>query len=159
MRPPRPPRTTLWIVLGAVALIAALILGMQFLGGAAEESTSPAPTVAAGEPSQSRSGNSIPFEGNGDGIFEIVRHQWTDDGLRLRIRVEIEEGEYMFGLFAFNNESREAYDPMDPYPFSVRAGLPYEADVFFPMPNSDSTIVLATPSGRVALNALPVEGS
>ena len=59
-------------------------------------------------------------------------------------------------MFAFTNASREAFDPLDPSPFTVRAGVPYEADVLFAMPNADSTIVLATPSGRVALNALPV---
>jgi hypothetical protein len=48
---------------------------------------------------------------------------------------------------------------VDPFPFTVRAGVPYEADVMFAMPQADSTIVLATPSGRVALNALPVPGS
>ncbi len=155
LEPPR-PRGTLWIVLGVVALIGALLLGMQFLGGQdAVESATPTTSVAA-EPSPTRTGNFIPFEGNGDGIFEIVRHQWTAEGLRLRIRVEIEEGEYQFGLFAFTNASREAFDPLDPSPFTVRAGVPYEADVLFAMPNADSTIVLATPSGRVALNALPV---
>ena len=158
VRPPRTPGPTLWIVVGVIVLIGALILGMQFLGGdpAAAPEASPTPSVAA-EPSPTRSGNFIPFEGNGDGIFEIVSHEWTDDGLALKIRVEVEEGEYQFGLFSFTNESREAFDPVDPFPFTVRAGVPYEADVFFVMPNADSTIVLATPSGRVALNALPIE--
>ena len=40
----------------------------------------------------------------------------------------------------------------------LTAGTPYEADVTFLMPRADATIVLATPSGRIALNALPVSG-
>lgn len=148
----------MWIVVGVIAVIGALILGMQIFGGdpAATPESSPTAPAAAG-PSPTRTGNFIPFEGNGDGIFEIMSHEWTDDGLALRIRVEVEEGEHHFGLFSFTNESREAFDPVDPLPFTVRAGEPYEADVFFAMPNADSTIVLATPSGRVALNALPIE--
>ena len=104
-----------------------------------------------------RTGNYIPFEGNGDGIFEIVDYQWGEQELRLRIRVEIETGEYGFAVFAFTNESRDSYDPVDPSSFIVRAGEPVEREVTFYMPQADSTIVLTTPSGRVALNALPVE--
>lgn len=160
LRPQRRPGAPLWIVLAAVAVIGALILGMQVFGGDPETASSSSPAAStAAEPSPTRTGNFIPFEGNGNGIFEIVRHEWTTEGLRLRIRVEIEEGEYQFGMFAFTNESREAFDPVDPFPFTVRAGAPYEADVMFAMPQADSTIVLATPSGRVALNALPVPGS
>ncbi|HMR14529.1 MAG TPA: hypothetical protein PKE42_12405, partial [Arachnia sp.] len=109
-------------------------------------------------PSPTRTGNFIPFEGNGDGIFEIVSYAWGDDHLTLRVRVEVESGEYSFSLFAFTNETRESFDPVGPAAFTVTAGTPYEADVTFAMPRSDATIVLATPSGRIALNALPVAG-
>ena len=157
LEPPR-PRGTLWIVLGVVALIGALLLGMQFLGGQdAVESATPTTSVAA-EPSPTRTGNFIPFEGNGDGIFEIVAYTWNDDHLTLRIRVEVEDGEYGFSLFAFTNATRESFDPVGPAAFTVTAGTPYEADVTFLMPRADATIVLATPSGRIALNALPVSG-
>lgn len=158
LRPPRPTGPVVWAVVGIIVVIAALVLGMQFVGGGSQEpqpSGSAAPSSGA---SPSRTGNYIPFEGNGDGIFEIVRHEWTSEGLLIRVRVEIERGEYQFGLFAFTNETREAFDALNPAPFTVRAGTPYEADVVFPMPQADSTIVLSTPSGAVALNALPVPG-
>lgn len=158
LAPPRQPGPVVWMVVAVVVVIAAVVLGMQFLGGDPQGSQPAAPSAVTADPSPTKTGNYIPFEGNGDGIFEIVRHEWTTDGLRLRIRVEIQQGEYQFGLFAFNNETREAFDALDSAPFTVRAGVPYEADIVFPMPRADSTIVLSTPSGAVALNALPVPG-
>lgn len=158
LEPPKRSNGALFAVLAVVAVIAALVLGMQFLGGTApEESASPA--VATSSPTPERTGNFIPFEGNGDGVFEILDYTWTGDQLNLRVRVEVEQGEYAFAVFAFTNESRMSYDPVDMRAFTVRADQPYEGDVTFVMPNADSTIVLTTPSGRVALNALPVRGS
>ncbi|MFT3889774.1 MAG: hypothetical protein QM713_16645 [Arachnia sp.] len=158
--PPKRPNRSLWIVLAAVVVIAGLILGMQFLGapGTADPTPSAAATTTAA-PSPTRTGNFIPFEGNGDGIFEIVSSTWTDEGLTVKVRVEVDHGEYGFSLFAFTNETRESFDPVGPPAFTVAAGTPYETDVTFLMPKADSTIVLATTSGRVALNALQVKGS
>lgn len=159
LTPPPKSKGTWGVVIGVVGLIAALLVGAQFFTGGPSE-TGPSASVSVdpqATPTQSRTGNYIPFEGNGDGIFEIVDYQWGEQELRLRIRVEIETGEYGFAVFAFTNESRESYDPVDPNSFIVRAGEPVERDVTFVMPQADSTIVLTTPSGRVALNALPVE--
>lgn len=158
--PPKRPKSTL-IVLLAVALVGVVVVALQFLGGGGPTpSASPSPVASAtAAPSPERTGNWIPFEGNGNGSFEIVSYQWSGDTLTARIKVEVTEGEYGFSIFAFSNESRADYSPEDPYGFTVRAGQPYEADVVFHMPNADSTIVLATPSGRTALNALPVKGS
>ncbi len=158
LRPPRPKGPIVAVVVAVVVVIAAVVGGLQLIGAEPAAQPTASPSAVAG-PTAQRTGNYIPFEGNGDGIFEIVSHRWTDDGLELRIRVEIEHGEYQFGLFAFTDDTREAYDPLDPRPFTVRQGAPYEADVFFPMPRADSTIVLSTPSGAVALNALAVPGN
>lgn len=157
--PPKRSNTSLLVVLGVVGLIAAIVLGMQFLGdGDPEAGTSPSATAST-EPSPERTGNFIPFEGNGDGVFEILSYTWHENQLDLRIRVEVEHGEYAFAVFAFTNESRMSYDPVDVRAFSAAADAPFEGDVTFLMPNADATIVLTTPSGRVALNALPVKGS
>lgn len=159
LTPPRKSKGVWGIVIGVVVLIATLLVGAQFFTGGPAEPAAPvsASADAQATPTESRTGNYIPFEGNGDGIFEIVDYQWGEQELRLRIRVEIETGEYGFAVFAFTNESRDSYDPVDPSSFIVRAGEPVEREVTFYMPQADSTIVLTTPSGRVALNALPVE--
>lgn len=157
LAPPKKPNSTLFLILGVVGLVAAIVIGMQVFGGSPDPT--PTQSQSAGvtpEPTASRTGNFIPFEGNGDGVFEILSHQWYGDELRLRVRVEVNTGEYGFSLFAFTNESRESYDPVDRSSFTVREGEPVERDVTFVMPNADSTIVLTTPSGRVALNALPI---
>ena len=159
LQPPRRPNRSMWVVLAAVGIVAALIIGMQFFGAPAPKEPQPTQTASGtAAPSPTRTGNFIPFEGNGDGIFEIVDYTWNDDHLTLRIRVEVEDGEYGFSLFAFTNATRESFDPVGPAAFTVTAGTPYEADVTFLMPRADATIVLATPSGRIALNALPVSG-
>lgn len=160
LEPPRRPNPTLFIVLGAIVLIGGIVVGMQVLGGSAPETQTATPSASAPasvEPTTQRPGTSIPFEGNGNGTFEILSARWNGDSLTARIRVEVQEGEYGFSVFAFSNASRASYDPVDAQGFSVRAGQPYEADVTFEMPNTDSTIVLATASGRTALNALPVK--
>lgn len=159
LAPPKRSNTTLFAVLGVVAVIAAIVLGMQFLGGPDPDGVaSPAATTSV-EPVPERTGNFIPFEGNGDGVFEILNYSWDGDRLNLRIKVEVEHGEYAFAVFAFTNETRLSYDPVDMRAFSASEEHPYEGDVTFLMPNADSTIVLTTPSGRVALNALPVKAS
>ena len=158
--PPKRSNKSMWLVIGAVAAVAALILGIQFLGGASPLA-SPSPTPSRVLPSQGSAlptGNSVPFEGNGDGTFEILSHSWGSEGLTVRIRVEVQRGEYGFGVFAFTNETRESYDPLDQRTFTVQAGTPFETELTFDMPQADSTIMLTTPSGRVALNALPVKG-
>lgn len=167
-QPPAPPseeelapprnRRTLWLVVAVVGLIAVVILAMQFLGGdSSAPVASASPSTRAAEPTATRTGNYIPFEGNGGGIFEISHYEWSGDELHLRIKVEVDEGEGSFALFAFTNETRDSYDPVDPSSFTASADSPYVGDVVFVMPNADSTIVLTTPSGRVALNALPVK--
>jgi|GEM_PF-414635 len=160
---PEPPKGSpkrVWYVVGAIVIVAAVVLGMQFLGGPQATSTaSPSASVATAAPTATRAGNYIPFEGNGDGIFEIVSASWDgEDQLNLRVRVEVTGGEYSFALFAFTNDTRASYDPVDPGAFSASEDAPFEGDVTFIMPRADSTIVLTTPSGRIALNALPVKG-
>lgn len=158
LEPPRRPNSTLLIVVGVVALVGLIIVAMQFIGApSAEPSASASPQSSASlAPSPERTGNWIPFEGNGDGTFEILSYAWQGDQLTARVRIDVQEGEYGFTLFAFANETRASFDPLDPSVITVRAGQPYEGEVVFFMPNADSTIVLATPSGRTALNALPV---
>lgn len=158
--PPRRNNSKLWIVAGAIVVIVAIVVGMQFLAGPpSEPAASESAAASSAAPSPTRTGNYIPFEGNGDGVFEIVSYSWSGiDRLDLRIRVEVDQGQASFGLFAFTNETRASYDPLDPRTFSASEDSPYEGDVTFIMPKADSSIVLTTPSGRIALNALPISG-
>lgn len=158
--PPKRSGKSMWLVVGAIAAVAALILGIQLFGGSNPEATSSPDATRVPPSAQSPlpTGNIVPFEGNGDGTFEILSHSWGADGLTVKIRVEVKQGEYGFGVFAFTNETRESFDPVNERTFTVTAGTPYETELTFDMPRADSTIMLTTPSGRVALNALPVKG-
>ncbi|MDO5677890.1 MAG: hypothetical protein Q4G35_10340 [Propionibacteriaceae bacterium] len=159
LEPPKKSNAALFAVLGVIGLVAAIVIAMQFFGGGDSEPTAAPSVTSTAEPTPERTGNYIPFEGNGNGIFEILNHSWEGDQLNMRIRVEVDNGEYAFAVFAFTNETRVSYDPVDMRAFSASSSEPYEGDVSFIMPNADSTIVLTTPSGRVALNALPVKGT
>lgn len=147
------------MVLGVVVLVGALIIGMQVLGGPASNPTgSVTPSAAPTSPSASRSGQWIEFEGNGDGVFELVKSQWASDGLTATIRVEVKRGQYDFSLVAFSNKSRKSYNPTNMTTFTASVDAPFEGTFTFDMPRQDATLVLSTPTGRVALNALPVKG-
>lgn len=160
LEPPRRSNPALFVVLGVVVLVGALVIGMQIFGAPAPTPTASATpsSSAPGSPSPSRSGEWIEFEGNGDGVFELVKRQWTADGLAVTIRVEVKRGQYDFSLIAFSNESRKSYNPNNDSTFTASVDEPFEGTFFFKMPRQDSTIVLSTPTGRVALNALPVKG-
>lgn len=153
--PPQNKKPGLFVFL-AVLVIAAALLSLQFSGNSAGPSASESPSTQSA-PTASRSGNWIPFEGNGSGIFELTNYTWTETGVTVTIKVEVSRGEYNFGLFAFTNATRSSYEPLANSRFTVSAGSPYVGTFKFNMPKEDSTLVLTTPSGRTALNALPIK--
>ena len=162
LTPPERKKPTLWIALAAVAVIAAIAIATLFSGSdpVAQPELSPSAGASspASEPTPTRTGNFIPFEGNGNGIFEVVSYEWRgDDELHVRLRVEVEEaGEFGFSVFVFANETRVGYEAVDPAAFVASKDKPFEGDFVFLMPKSESTVMLTTPSGRITLNALPI---
>ena len=162
--PPQRKGPYLWVALGAVVVIAAIAVAILVFGPdpapVATASPDQAATASQPAPSPQRTGNFIPFEGNGNGIFEVVSYTWVNDSqLEARIRVEVEEpGDFGFAVFAFTNDTRLSYEPQAPDGFFASKDNPYEGDVTFLMPRTDATIMLTTSSGRISLNALPIKG-
>lgn len=163
-REPRRGGPPWWLVaVGVVAAIALVLITLQVVTGEGEPSVSPSPTPAttAGEsetPSSSATGgNSIPFEGNGTGVFELLDQDWTADGLVVRFRVTLDAGQQSFGVYMFSNTTMEVSDPLDTTPFDVMAGQPHEGTATFAVEQGEATLVLTSAFGS-AVTALPIKG-
>lgn len=163
--PPRQAnRKTLWLGIGIVAAIVALVLVLQFMGGftASDPAASPTPSAQSGEQGSvpepvATGGTSIPFEGNGKGLFEIVSQEWADGGLRIQYRITLDEdqGERSFALYMFTNATLEVADPVNYELATARSGEPFTGTVEFAVDRAQSTLVLASSFGT-ALTALPI---
>ncbi len=162
--PPRPSRTTLWLVISIVAAIVAIVLVLQFTGGFSSSEPSPSATVSA-QPSPETSlspaivgGAAIPFEGNGTGLFEILSQEWGPEGLTIEYRISLDEGqgERSFSLYMFNNATLEVADPLDYELVTVGAGEQYTGTVSFAVERGRGTLVLSTFSTPLA--ALDITG-
>lgn len=161
--PRRTNRKTLWLGIGIVAAIVALVMMLQFTGGflASEPGASPSPTTQVGgeavpEPAAT-SGTSIPFEGNGTGVFEILSQTWSDQGLRIEYRITLNEGqgERSFALYMFTNSTLEVADPLNYELATAASGTPFTGTVEFAVDRAKGTLVLASGFGA-ALAALPI---
>lgn len=156
-------KKTLVLGLAIVAAIVALVLVLQFTGGfsATEPAVSPTPS---GQSDQGRipepvatGGTSIPFEGNGTGVFEILSQTWSDQGLKVEYRITLDEGqgERSFSLYMFSNATLEVADPLTPELATAASGRPFTGTVEFAVDQAKSTLVLASGFGA-ALTALPI---
>lgn len=156
-------KKTLGLVAGIVAVIVGLVLILQFTGGFSrtEPVTSPTPSSQS---EQGRSpepvatgGTSIPFEGNGTGVFEILSQTWSDEGLKVEYRITLDEGqgERSFSLYMFTNDTLEVADPVAYELATAASGEPFTGTVEFPVDQAASTLVLASSFGA-ALTALPI---
>lgn len=164
-QPPRQTnRKTLWLGGSIVAAIVALVLVLQFTGGfvASDPTASSSPSAEtapeeATEPAAT-GGTSIPFEGNGTGTFEILRQEWTGDGLTIEYRISLDEGqgERSFSLYMFTNKTLEVADPLNYELATVSPEDPFTGVVQFDVEQDKGTLVLS--SFSTALAALPITG-
>ncbi len=161
--PRRSNRTTLWLGVSIIAAIVALVLILQFTGGfsGSEPAASPTPPnqtqqEATPEP-VATGGTSIPFEGNGNGVFEILSQEWTDTGLQVQYRITLDanQGERSFSLYMFTNTTLEVADPLNFDLATVTSDEPFTGTVEFAVDRAESTLVLASGFGT-ALTALPI---
>ncbi len=161
--PRRTDKKTLWLGIGIVAAIISLVLVLQFTGGftGGEPVASPTPSQSQEQSDipepVATGGTSIPFEGNGNGVFEILSQEWTDTGLRVQYRITLDEdqGERSFSLYMFTNTTLEVAEPVTYELATARTGEPFTGTVEFTVERAASTLVLASGFGT-ALTALPI---
>ena len=157
-------RKVLLLGLAIVAAIVALVLVLQFTGGftPTTPASSPSPTnvVASDEVPEpaATGGTSIPFEGNGTGVFEILKQEWNDEGLTIDYRITLDEGqgERSFSLYMFTDATLEVLDPIDIELATVTPESPFTGTVRFAAEQAKGTLVLS--SFNRALQALPIKG-
>lgn len=148
------------LIIGAVmAVIAAIFISLQFLGG--NDTAGPDPDSTEGpqisyDPSAAATNSSVvPFEGNGTGTFEVLDYSWDGDLLTVKYRITLEEGRQNFSVFVFSNETKMQHDALEDTASDVTSDSPYEGTATFQLEQGDATLVLGTGAGR-ALTALPL---
>jgi hypothetical protein len=159
-----PPRSRLPLVVVAIAL---LVAGLIWAGTTWRTQPAATPTVGATPTAgTSPSASGLPFitpDQRYNGRWEILRHQWTDSGLEVEIRVAAVEGPVTYSFLAFGNSDVEATAASPGSQNPKFSGLPIETGnaetgwLFFPLDRGPSTIILATASGN-QMSALPVAG-
>ena len=143
----------------------ALVFVLQFTGGflGNDPVASPTPVVEPSRPGDTPipaapGGTSIPFEGNGTGVFEILSQAWSADGLSIKYRITLDEGqgERSFSVYMFTNSTLEVADPLDPELATVTPDQPFTGVARFDVEQGKGTFVLS--SVRTGLAALPITG-
>ena len=152
-----PPRKPVWPwVVGIIGAVAVLLIVLVVQPAQPEPEASEQPPASA-FPSPSITGNAIPYDGNGMGVFEITSHRWTSDGLHLEYSITAEKERRRFSFFVFTNESRDSYAPDGEPVVEVSPDAPATGTLEVRMPRGDATLVLTTANGR-AITALPIPG-
>ena len=144
-----------WVV-GIIGAVAVLLIVLVVQPGQTEPEASEQPPASA-MPSPSVTGNAVPYDGNGTGVFEITSHRWTEQGLRLQYSITADKESRRFSFFAFTNDTRDSYAPEGKPVVDVSPDTPTTGTLQFSMPRGDTTVVLTTANGR-AITALPIPG-
>ncbi len=147
------------MAIGIIVALVVIVLGVLLLPRDGEAGKEPTPAAPKDLPTVAyTSGNQIPFEGNGTGVFTIDDYSWQDDGLHVDYTISVEAGQHSFVLFAFTNTSMEITEPTDLSPVRASPEAPYSGTAVFPMPREAATIVLTADSTGESLTALSVPG-
>lgn len=165
-RAPGPGRIPWWLlVLAFIAVVALILVALQVFGADPDVQATPAASTSASRtappsPTDTGSatvGNSIPFEGNGTGTFELLTENWDATGVTLNFKVSVDSGRSEFVVYLFENDSMAINDPVDLTAFDVEAGTPATFTARFEVRRGPGTLVLASSYGQ-ALTALPIRG-
>lgn len=150
------------MIVAVVAVLAAvLIWASTTLRPAVPSATKPSPT-----PSATESGPGLPFVSPNEryaGRWEILRYEWTADGVELQIRIAVEKGPLAYSFIAFENSSVTATDPRPGSHTPRFTGFPIETGdeetgwLFFPLQRGEATVILANAGGH-QMSALPIPG-
>lgn len=157
------PRTIWPVVVGVVAVLAAVLIWTSTTLRPVTPSASkpsPTPSVAA------TSDPGLPFVSPDErysGHWEVLRHEWTDSGVELQIRISVERGPLHYSFLAFENNGVTATDPQPSTHlprmsgFAVETGQTETGWIFMPLIRGQATLILADAGGQ-QMSALPIPG-
>lgn len=156
-----PPRSRLPLLVAVVAVVVAALIW----AGTALRAPQPAPAASpSATPSASPTAAGLPFvtpDQRASGRWEVVRHQWTDAGLEVEIRIAAERGPVTYAFVAFGNNDVQATDSEPGLQGPQFSGMPIQSGneetgwLFFRLDRGPSTIILTTAEGN-QMSALPV---
>lgn len=153
------PKKPVWPI--GVAVILATVIGLGLLiylpGQKPAEPSAQPPASSTVASSPKPTGNALPFDKFGGGIFEIIQHSWVEDGLELEYRITLNEGTNSFRIIAYLDETRESYLSNEDETIFVDSASPATGKLRIAMPRGDSTIILSSNTGR-PVTALAVSG-
>lgn len=152
-----PPRNnaTMWVALASILFITILV-AVSALVRSDSPGPTPVPTPIASKRSspQSDSGNGIPFESSGSkGYWQIDKSSWDGETLTVTMTLRVDEGTLNYAFYAYNNNGASVVDPRYPSsggfrPGTMKAGQSNSGTVQFVLHKADTTVILATGSGR-----------
>ncbi|MDO5065832.1 MAG: hypothetical protein Q4D96_00940 [Propionibacteriaceae bacterium] len=153
---------TLLIVVVVVAVIGAVLYGLQVIGGEPQAQSSASPSAHRTAPSMAASSlgastTSVAFDSYGKGTFEILNSAWGNKGLEVEVQITLTEGQGTYSVYAFHNDSMTSADPTTGEPITVFSGETKTATYLFDLPRGEGTLVLATSSGT-PITALILKG-
>ncbi|MCA0296352.1 MAG: hypothetical protein LCH96_13810 [Actinobacteria bacterium] len=162
-----PPRSRLPLVVVVVALlVAGLIWAGTAWRGQQDITAGSSPSPSASSPGATSTASGLPFvtpDQRYNGRWEVLRHQWTDSGLEVEIRLAADKGPISYSFLAFGNNDVQATNASPGSQNPKFDGLPLQTGqeatgwLFFPLERGASTIILATASGN-QMSALAVAG-
>jgi len=159
-----PPRPKAPLVIAIIAAVVALVVALFVITWT--RPTTPAPGASpAAQPTASASPSwGMPFSSSDNrrsGEWQILSSAWTDQGLRVQVRVLVDHGPIQVVFFAYTNDAVEAIDPLPSQDFPGVDGTTMDNGddrtgwLVFPMAPSDTTVVLAD-YWNEQMSALPV---
>ena len=135
----------------ALAVVAAVLLGLQFLGSS-QGGTAGGPSNVAPSMDMSSLGaeeSKAPFDANGGGTFELLSSTWTSDNtVEVQVRITLNEGSASFDIYLLSSKNMKSYQPTNSPSMRVRSGQPAEIALEFAAPKEMSTIVLSAENGN-----------
>lgn len=167
-RPPKDNRP-LWIVGIVVAVVALVVATSTIVAWRSDVRAQTAPIAAPSVPPTlpTPSGNGIDFvSSEGSGRLDIVDSQWSGNGLQVKLRLAVTEGEVQYGLYNFQafDEAGNTYDSSTqevPVPAIgegyLAEGQTTEGWVAFQVTRQDVTMLLISEYGK-AITAYKIDG-
>ncbi|MFZ0529836.1 MAG: hypothetical protein WAL91_04795, partial [Propionicimonas sp.] len=155
------PRSWWPLVVGLVAVVAAALIWASTSLRPALPAATPSPT-----PSATTALPGLPFVSPNErysGRWEVLRHEWTDQGVEVEVRIAVDQGPLAYSFIAFENNSVNATDPMPGAYNPQFSGLPIRTGetetgwLFFPLERGQATLILASAGGS-QMSALPIPG-
>ncbi len=153
-----PKKSRLPAIISIVAIVFAVLIVVA--GTIYSSLPKPAPTATATpsmKPEPAPSGKGVPFQaGEASGFWEELDHKWTDDSVRVQLRVAITSGSTELDFYAFSHASSKTFNPVrNPedrfrHPVKLNTNEVAVGWVEFKVPREPVTLVMASDSAQVS---------